>query len=415
MKKEKITQYFSYSLNGVTLCLIRDIRYKDNKESCPLKWRVTCKRKVVYYSTGISLLPEAWNALEVSRKPTIKEHRDSLQRYYDEVLKRNVKELAETDNFNFDILNVRLNHAIINTVNSAFDAKIKELKDSGHIGNSTVYEFIKTALEAYAGQNIQFSTITPKWLLSYQREMERKNISYATMGMRFRTLRAIFNDAIRKDLIKQSMYPFGKGRFEIPTGSGREMALSIDDICEIAAYKCQTDTQTMCRDLWLFSFYCNGINFGDMCRLKYDNIEQNEIYFYRKKTFNKTKDKKEIIAPILKPMQDIIDRWGNQNADKDSFIFPFCNGCTTEEQMRHAIHNIIRLTNKQIKTVSKALKLPDISTYSARHSYATILAKKRVPESYIAEALGHANRTVTQNYFDSYTKEERIQYNSMLL
>jgi integrase len=39
----------------------------------------------------------------------------------------------------------------------------------------------------------------------------------------------------------------------------------------------------------------------------------------------------------------------------------------------------------------------------------------RVPESYIAEQLGHANKTVTQNYFDSYTKEERITYNSMLL
>ena len=415
MDKEKITQYFSYSLNGVTLCLIRDTRYKDSKESCPLKWRVTWKRKVVYYSTGISLMSEEWNVLESSRKPTIKEHRDSLQRYYDEVIKKNIKGLAETDNFTFDILNIRLNHTVINTVNSAFDAKIRDLKGSGHIGNSTVYEFIKTALETYAGKSIQFSTITPKWLSSYQSEMERKGISYATMGMRFRTLRAIFNDAISKDLIKQSMYPFGKGKFEIPTGSGREMALSIDDIRKIAAYECQTDTQAMCRDLWMFSFYCNGVNFGDMCRLKYDNIEQNEIYFYRKKTFNKTKDKKEIIAPILEPMQCIIDRWGNPNTGKDVFVFPFCNGSTAEEQIRHEIHNVIRLTNKQIKNVSKALTLPDISTYSARHSYATILAKKRVPESYIAEQLGHANRTVTQNYFDNYTKEERIQYNSMLL
>jgi integrase len=144
-------------------------------------------------------------------------------------------------------------------------------------------------------------------------------------------------------------------------------------------------------------------------------IEHHEIYFYRKKTVNKTKDKKEIVAPILEPMQRIIDRWGNDNTGNTVLIFPFCNECTTEEQYRHEIHNIIRLTNKQIKIISKALNLPDISTYSARHSYATILAKLRVPESYIAEQLGHANRTVTQNYFDNYTKKERIHYNSMLL
>jgi len=77
--------------------------------------------------------------------------------------------------------------------------------------------------------------------------------------------------------------------------------------------------------------------------------------------------------------------------------------------------NLIRLVNKQIKIVTKTLGLPDLSTYSARHSYATILAKKRVPESYTADQLGHANRTVTQNYFGNYSKEELFTYNSMLL
>jgi len=406
---------FDYSLNGVTLRLTFDKRSPDENGRYPIRWCVTYKRERTYLSTGIRLTPDEWTALGDSRKPSIKEHRNSLQRYYEDVIKKHVKELSETDNFTFDALNVRLSRAVIHTVNSAFDAKVKELKEAGHEGNATVYEFIKTAFETYGGKAIPFSAVTPKWLFAYQKEMEKKGISYATMGMRFRTLRAIINDAIRKGLIKANAYPFGKGKFEIPTGSGREMALYLDDIKKIAAYDCLTDTLAMCRDLWLFSFYCNGANFGDMCRFKYDNVEQGEIYFYRKKTFTKTKDKKEIIAPILEPMQRIINQWGNPNTGKNAFIFPFCNECTTEEQMRHEIHNIIRLTNKQIKIVTKALELPDISTYSARHSYATILAKKRAPESYIAEQLGHANRTVTQNYFDSYTKEERIQYNSMLL
>lgn len=404
-----------YSLNGVSLCLVRDVRHRDKEGDCPIKWRVTHNRKQVYYSTGINLTAVEWEGFNSSKKQTIKEHRDTLQRYFDEVIKKHIKELSEIDRFSFDALNIRLNKAVINSVNTAFQIKIDELKAANKIGNASIYQGVKNSIEVFAGENIPFTAITTRWLAKYQSEMAEKKISYATMGMRFRTLRAIINDALRQDLIKPSAYPFGVGKFEIPSSSGREMALTLDDIKKIATYKCPTDTLSMCRDLWLFSFYCNGVNFGDMCRFKYDNIEQGEIYFYRKKTFNKTKDKKEIIAPMLPPMQSIINRWGNDNTGNDVFIFPFCNGCTTEEQLKHAIHNITRLTNKQIKIVTTALKLPDISTYNARHSYATILAKMRVPESYIAEQLGHANRTITQSYFGSYTKEERLQYNSMLL
>jgi integrase len=406
---------FDYSLNGVTLHLTFDNRRPDANNRYLLRWCVTYKRKRTYFSTGIRLISEDWIVLDNSRKPSIKEHRDSLQRYFENVIKRHVKELAETDNFTFDLLNVRLSRAVINTVNSAFEAKIQELKEADRIGNARVYTDTLHSIERFAGNKIQFSSITPKWLDNYQEHMEKVGMKYTSMSMYLRTLRAVFNDAIHKDMIKANTYPFGNGKFEIPSGSGRDMALTVEDVRRIAAYECQTDTLALCRDLCLFSFYCNGINFGDLCRLKYGDIEHGEIYFYRKKTFNKTKDKREIVAPILEPMQKTIDRWGNPNTGKSTLVFPFCNGCTMEEQLKHNIHNIIRLANKQIKIVCESLSLPNVSTYSFRHSYATILAKKRVPESYIAEQLGHANRTVTQNYFDSYTKEERIQYNSMLL
>jgi integrase len=405
---------FDYSFNGVSLSLIRDKRGKDANKPCPVKWRITFKRKQVYYSTGINLSLEEWETLPTSRKPTLKEHRDVLQAYFDGVIGKAVKELAQVDSFTFDSLNVRLSKAVVNTVNAAFRAKIFELTEKDSIGNANMYKCALASLEAFAGDKLAFDTITPKWLNRYLAHLEKKGLKYSSIGMYMRTLRAIVNDAMKQDLIKQASYPFGKGKFEIPTGAGREMALLLDDIKKIAAYECSTDTMAMCRDLWMFSFYCNGANFGDLCRFTFDDIEQGEIYFYRKKTFTKTLNKKEIIAPILPPMQSIIDRWGNEKSAK-GLIFPFCNGCTTEAEMKLKIFDIIRLTNRQIKLVTKALDLPDISTYNARHSYATILAKMRVPESYIAESLGHANRTITQSYFGSYSKEERIQYNSMLL
>ncbi|VBB43496.1 conserved hypothetical protein [uncultured Paludibacter sp.] len=405
-----------YSQYGVTLRLTIDKRRPDNNNRFLLRWCVTHKRKRAYYNTGIRLSENEFELLNNnSRKPSIKEIRDSLQDYYDTAIKKDVKELAEQNKFSFNALENKLKGAVICTVNDAFNAKIKELKEVGNIGNANIYTYTLNSITNYKGSKIKFEDVTAKWLNSYQKFMQEADMKYSSMGMYLRTLRAIFNDAIRKDLIKQTLYPFGKGKFEIPTGSGRNMALSIADVKRIAEYECKTDTLTMCRDMWLFSLYCNGANFGDICRFKFDNIENGEIYFYRKKTINTTNEKKEIIAPILEPMQKTIERWGNPETLKNNLIFPFCNGCTTEEQFKHEIHNIVRLTNKQIKIVTKALNLPDVSTYTARHSYATILAKNRVPESYISEQLGHANRTVTQSYFDNYSKEERINYNSILL
>jgi len=470
---------FNYSLNGVTLRLIRETRYTNAekecpdvkaekecpyanikqecphvkaerecpyaeakkecpytaKKECPLRWCVTYKKKRVYYSTGIKLLWVEWNYLDALyrltkngekiksndwdplnklQKNKIKDYYNDLQAYYSNRMEKNVRELAQADNFTFTSLNVKLNKVVINTANLAFQSKIDSLMKDEKVGNANVYKCALRSLESFKGNNVLFSEITPEWLKKYQSFMEKNGLRYSSIGMYLRTLRVIVNEARTQGLINPSTYPFGRGKFEIPTGSGREMALTLEDIKKIAAFECQTKTIEMSRDLWLFSFYCNGVNFGDMCRFTFDNIENDEIYFYRKKTFNKVKEKKEIIAPILPPMLDIINKWGSDDQRK-SHIFPFLNECTTEEEMKHEISNLIRLVNKQIKIVTKALGLPDLSTYSARHSYATILAKKRVPESYIADQLGHANRTVTQNYFGNYSKEERFIYNSMLL
>ncbi|MFZ4798743.1 MAG: phage integrase SAM-like domain-containing protein [Bacteroidia bacterium] len=406
---------FKFNSNNVSLNLTRDVRHRIKTDVCPLKWCVTFQRKQVYYSTGISLNEDDWNSLIGKGKTTfIKLHRETLQKYYDTTIKRNVKQLAENGTFSFDLLNVRLSKSVGTDLKQAFRAKIENLISNDKIGNSVVYQCTLRSIEMYNEKNILFSDITSKWLEKYQKHMETKSLRYSTIGMYLRTIRAIMNDAKKSDIINASAYPFGEGKFQIPIGEGRELAMEIEHIKKIAEYNCQSKTIEMCRDLWIFSYLCNGANFGDILRFKFSNIKDNEIYFYRKKTKDTTKKKIEIIAPILPEMQIIIDKWGNAPSAK-GFIFPFLNNCSTEIEYKAQISNVIRLTNKNIKKVTKSLELPDISTYNCRHSYTTILAKLRTPESYIDQATGHSQKTITQGYIGKYNKQERIKYNSLLL
>ncbi|OJV18830.1 MAG: hypothetical protein BGO30_03385 [Bacteroidetes bacterium 41-46] len=403
---------YKYSNNGVVVSLVRDVRKKDKNEECPIRWCVYFNKKRVYYSTGFSMGLKEWNDFVNKNLGKHKEIRDSLSTHLYIILQPKVKELADNGVFTHERLNQLLGKSDINSVNDAFKAKITALEQSDKISNKIIYQCALNAFESFAGTK-PFSAITPKFLREFQEDMEKREMRKSSMGMYLRCLRAIINNN-GESFLPGGNYPFGKGKFVIPTGSGREMALNLDDIHKIEAYECKSKTAEFCRDMWIFSFYCSGVNFADLCRMRYKDIQNDEIYFIRQKTKSTTQSQRDIISPVTAPLKRIILKHGNK--DKGGYIFPMLNGTKTEAERIDNIRNFIRLTNRKIKDIAKELKLMSgVSTYTARHSYATILTKLRVPESYIAEQLGHSKRSVTQGYFDSYTREERFKYNGLLV
>jgi hypothetical protein len=132
----------------------------------------------------------------------------------------------------------------------------------------------------------------------------------------------------------EKQYPFGHGKYEIPTGQGRKLALTLQQIKTLVTYTDRSEATEHYRDLWFFSYLCNGINFADLITLKYSNIQNGEIYFIRAKTINTEKVKKEICALITPEMQAIIDRWGNPDKRLDSYIFNFLKGDETPMQIK---------------------------------------------------------------------------------
>ncbi len=148
-----------------------------------------------------------------------------------------------------------------------------------------------------------------------------------------------------------------------------------------------------------------------------------ELNFVRFKTRNTKTDETFINVPILEPMKRIIAKHGNKS--KGGYIFPLLNDCTNEQDRRKKIFNITHESNKRIKAICRELKhddstlmIPDydsVNNYTARHSYATILNKLKVPESFISQQLGHSKQNVTQGYFNEFDRDERFKYNSLLL
>ncbi|GHT47597.1 integrase [Bacteroidia bacterium] len=399
---------FKYSKDGVSILTVLDTRRKKQSGLFPVKIQVVYKRIQRYYNTGKELNTEEWEALPDTKSKRLIAIRSDIKNSFDKV-ENSVQSLVEEGNFSFEALNMRLGKGLTDTLNIAFKTKIETLIETGAVGNSITYQCAYRYLEKYAGTNIHFESITVDWLKKYEKAMLSEGKSYTTISMYIRSMRALFNEAKNAGIIKEAQYPFGKGKYEVPTGKGRKMALTLQQIKQVITYADEAEATEHYRDLWFFSYLCNGININDMLKLKYANIDGDEIHFYRSKTLHTSKEKKEIEALLTPEMKQIIEKWGNPDKSPNSYVFPFLTGNETPMEQKKRIQDITRRINKHVKKIGDKLGIPNISTYTARHSFASVLKRSGTNIAYISDSLGHSDLKTTENYLASFEKEERIK------
>lgn len=397
---------YLYSKDLVTVGSMIDTRSKRADGTYPIKIRVNMKRVRVYYQTGKSITREDWEKLPTNKSQTAKHLREEIENSFS-LVKWNVEMLLEKGNFSFEALDSRMGRAYGDTLNNALKAKIQMLKDDNRIGTMQIYMQTLKLVEEFAGSEIQFDKLSVAWLQKIEKHwLKTKN--QTTVGIHFRNLRTMVNEARRAGMIKESQYPFGKGRFEIKTGEGRKKALNKEQLGKIMRYTDDNETNLKYRDLWLFIYLCNGLNVADMVKLKYSNIVDEEICFVRQKTERTSKVRREIRVTLLPEILDIIKRWGNPN-EEANYIFPYLNGKESEMERKVITKELTKRINMRMKTIGNEIGIPAISTYTARHSFATMLKRSGVNISYISESLGHSDVRTTESYLASFEKTDRTK------
>lgn len=402
---------FKFAKDNVSVLTVLDTRRSKASGLYPIKVQVVHQRLQKYYNTGKELSPEDWERLPATKNRELKEIRQSINQSFS-LVRTQVETLVDRGEFTFDALNLRLGKSSGDTVNAAFNSKIATLKKEERIGTMLYYDNILKNIEVFAGNRIAFATVTVDWLKRYEKFL-LKDKNHTTVGMHMRAIRAIMNEAKKAGVIRESQYPFGKDRYEIQTGESRKKALTLEQIRQVVTFTDGRETTEKYRDLWFFMYLCNGINTADLVKLKYKNIVDGEICFVRQKTERTTKTIKEIRAIVTPEMQAIIDRWGNDRKP-DSYIFPCITGSEDALKQKLLTKDLTKRINKRMKFIGETLGIDGISTYTARHSYATVLKRSGANIAYISESLGHNDLKTTEHYLASFEKEER-QKNAALL
>jgi integrase/recombinase XerD len=423
----------------VTTAIILEKRMPRKDGHYPVKLRVTFNRKQKFYT--IRYVPEKigddfteyqkfWirktdksismtdKEFEKVRKSNPPEPYKTMNLYISTQEKEAGETVAKIKPFTFEGFEAKYFAKTTdeNDLFSIITAQAKEKRTAGKISTAVTYECALNSLEEYTGkEKYPFSNVTVKFLKDYEKWMLNKGNSKTTVGMYLRDVRAIFNLVAPVGVL----YPFGKsthGLYTIPKGRNTKKALTQAEVAKIALYPTiNGTTEQRSRDWWLFSYLCNGINTKDIARLKYSNIKGDKIILERAKTAESVDDETTIEIIITKQIGRIIDRWGNKPAEQDQYVFPILNAGMTPEQEYRAIQQAVQTINKNMVNVCKEMGIDKVTTYTARHSFATVLKRSGASVEFISESLGHRNKQTTQNYLANFEDDEKRKWAEMLL
>ena len=401
-------------MSNVNVCPFID-KYHPNQEGlCKVSIKITHLRKRRYYPTSLNLKAEDFEKLMSAKRHTKDQAEtlrtiDSFKAKAHEIIKAlPVFTFSKFEEMYFS------NRDAVNSISYAFEQYAKELREQDRIGTAVSYEVANNSIESFKS-GLKFADITTQLLTKYENWMLKKGRSKTTIGIYLRSLRTLFNRAN----IDKSLYPFGegKGKYSIPTSKNIKKALTLQEVAKLFRYKAIPGSpEAMAKAYWIFIYLCNGMNVKDLCLLKQKNIEGDILKYERSKTKRSKKESEEIVISLKKEAKEIIKTWGTTNIYPEAFLFPHLNDKMTAERQRAIVQQLTKTINKYMKRIANevGIKKP-ITTYYARHSFATILRNANVSTEFISEALGHSGMKTTQNYLAGFEAEKIHQTTDALL
>jgi len=297
-----------------------------------------------------------------------------------------------------------------------FDEVISKLNDEGRISTASAYKDARNSLAGYQ-TNLKFKQITVQFLKNYEARMKEEGKTISTIGIYLRHFRAIYNRAIEKGIIDQKYYPFGKNRYQIKAPRNIKKALTIEQISKIIDFDViEGSTQHFARDIWLFSYLCNGMNIKDIISLKFKNLLGDTIQYDRSKTSNTIQNPKPIVITLLPQAKTILKHWAVKKKKEEDYIFPVLRKDISELQKQKDKDQFVKTINKYMKEIGKEIGYDKpLTTYAARHSFATVLKRSGAPTEFISESLGHKSLQTTEAYLDSFEDESRKKFMENLI
>jgi len=394
------------------LKLLIDTRRVKSDGTFNLIFRITHLRKVYTINSGISLNEKFWNhqGTEVykshpnAKRINLKLNKDyfllqdAILRLDEEFTIEKLRSIFDGDEQNNDVI----------TFKAFADGLIAQMFESKRTGNALVYQTaVNRFIKFSERDNIKFSEIDYKLLKGFIHSLEIQGLRINSISNYLRTLRAIFNRAIKEKIVDRSEYPFDD--LKIKAEKTQKRAITREDILKLKnSSVIEESAPWRALNCFFLSYYLIGISFTDLAYLKKENIVDGRVVYKRRKTH------KNYSIRLFPQAEAILCRI---KAENGNYLLDVVCSDTPEDSIKakKLISQWIKTTNKYLNQIAVREKLNGkITTYTTRHTFATTAKKIGYSNELIAEALGHEfGNKITNIYLDSFDKEivDEMHYN----
>lgn len=366
----------------------------------PLTLVFTHDRRRKFLGLGISVALEHWDfdkqqptkncpdGAEIQFQITSK-----IREYEKKIKKLEVLEIPVT----FDNLFEQNGKRINCTVGDYFRQIIDRLEKVEKYGSASKHKVTLALMQQFKSTNMRFEELD----LIFLRQRGNVNNSLAT---KFSVLKTVYNEAVSEGVFVPKSNPFQLFKVGSLWTNTRKRAITKEDIRKLIELDLSDrDFYTqLAKDIFLFSYFMAGINFKDIALLTYGDIDNGRIYYARRKTG------KMMNCCLTEQAQEIIDKYHTDQVEED-YLFPILdrNVHKTEKQILERVKKTLKHVNKRLHELSEEIGLhTPLTTYVARHTYATVLKRSGVSVALISESLGHSDLSTIQIYLDGFENSQ---------
>ena len=291
------------------------------------------------------------------------------------------------------------------------DRMIEERKAEYALGTAHIYQASRNALSAFLkAHDIPFKRVRPELLKQFERFLRRRGNSWNTVSTYMRVLRAVYNRAVDQRLAPHVPHLFKA----VYTGTQADIkrALKAEEMGQLLDTKCtrkQSELLQKTHHLFVLMFLLRGLPFVDLAYLRKSDLRGNVISYRRRKTG------RPLSVTLTTEAMFLLQKYMNRE-EQSPYLFPILHSDEGSPKAYREYQLALRNFNYQLELLGKALGLKDrLSSYTARHTWATTAYYCEIHPGIISEAMGHSSITVTETYLKPFRNKKIDEANMQVL
>lgn len=433
----------------------------DTEGRYPVVVRISCKRKNVFIRTGVKAVPQEYEAICIAETKASKKYvkeREIIRKTFGAITNA-AKETCDTlkESVTVDAIKSRYKGIKEASVEEVVKQSItlyslwRNVAGSKSVGTEQSYMNAYNRFIADMGKNVTFEEVNKDFIEKWATKMQSLGVSKSTTNIYLRAFRVVINEAVEQGLMEASTKTLFK-KMKVGTkdwgaiGGKNSYTNRKKDYMDVDTWRelwqfylsrgegnkefqswrvDRREKRLEALGMMLFMYLADGMNLRDVLNLRYDDFyfaqKRKRFCFIRQKVADRTAA--EIMFPVLPEIRTILDNQALPET-RGGLVFGYLQGKVrlnsenrddiAEERRLTALYNSYIRESMAYITDAMGIDVKPTPTY-CRHSFASNLTQAGVPKEYISASMGHSGGSTTDNYIDTYSYKQTVDYNSRLL